>query len=122
MPINSVIVGIVLILIGVAGYIYGMSEGRASVTALIPSFFGVVMLLLGVVSQVKESLRKHLMHVAVVIALIGFILTGGRLAMTFSSLEMSAAVASQAATAIVCLLFVILGVMSFTKARKERMG
>ena len=122
MPLNSIIVGAILVLIGVSGYLYGVSGGRASVTALIPAFFGIVMILLGIVSQMKETLRPHLMHAAVLIALLGFILTAGRLAMKISTIEMSAAVLSQTAMAIVCLVFVILGIMSFVKARQERIG
>ena len=93
---------------------------RASVTALIPAFFGIVMALLGFAAGAKEGLRKHLMHAAVVIALLGFILTAGRLIMKFPELTMSAAVISQAAMAVVCLLYVILAVRSFAAARKNR--
>ena len=120
MPSTSIALGLLLVLIGIAGYIYGVMNGTASVTALIPAFFGIVLAALGYAAKAKENLRKHLMHAAVVIALIGFIATAGRLFSKFSELTMSAAVLSQMATAAVCLLFVILGIKSFADARKNR--
>jgi hypothetical protein len=42
MPNNSIILGILLILIGAIGYVYGMMNGKASATALIPAAFGLV--------------------------------------------------------------------------------
>ena len=118
MPVISIICGIVLILIGVTGYAYGMSTEHASVTALIPAFFGIVIAVLGFVARGRESLRKHLMHAAVVIALLGFILPAGRLMSKFSEMTWSAAVISQAAMAFVCLIFVVLAVRSFAAARR----
>ena len=93
--------------------------GHASVTALIPAFFGIVLVALGAIAKAKDGLRKHLMHVAVVIALIGFIVPFARLASKFSELTFSAAIASQVAMALVCLLFVVLGIKSFADARRN---
>lgn len=118
MPITSVVFGILLIIVGVAGYIHGMMNEKASITALIPAFFGIVLAILGAVANASEGLRKHLMHAAVVIALVGFILTSGRLVSKFSELTMSAAVLSQVAMAAICLMFVILAIRSFAAARR----
>ena len=120
MPFTSIICGVLLILVGIVGYAYGMSTGHASPTALIPAIFGLVLALLGIVSRMKDDLRKHLMHAAAAIALIGFILTAGRLVMNLGSLTLSAAVLSQLAMALVCLVFVVLAVKSFADARRNR--
>lgn len=120
MPTTSIVCGVLLILIGIAGYISGVMSDRASITALIPAFIGLVLALLGVVAGVKEGLRKHLMHAAVIVALLGFMATAGRLVSRISELSASAAVLSQASTAIVCLAFVILAIRSFAAARRER--
>lgn len=109
-----------LILIGFAGYIYGMMNDRGSITALIPAFIGIALALLGVVSGMKESLRKHLMHAAVIVALLGFIATAGRLVSRLSEITLSPAVVSQALTALVCLAFMIFAIRSFAAARRER--
>jgi hypothetical protein len=118
MPTVAIVCGVLLILIGAAGYINGVMTERASWTALIPAFIGIALALLGVLSGMKENLRKHLMHVAVVIALLGFIATAGRLIMRLSELTVSPAVLSQASTAIVCLAFMILAIRSFAAARR----
>lgn len=117
MTSTAIVCGILLLLIGIVGYVNGHISGHPSVTALIPAGFGLSLLLLGVFARAKESLRKHLMHVAVLIALIGFVLTAGRLLMKVSELTYSAAVVSQVSMALVCLLFVILSVKSFADAR-----
>jgi hypothetical protein len=118
MPATSIFLGIILVLIGLVGYAYGLSTEHASITALIPAAFGIVLAILGWIAKAKENLRKHMMHVAVVIALLGFILPVGRLASKFSELSLSAAVLSQAAMAFVCLIFVVLAVQSFVAARR----
>jgi hypothetical protein len=119
MPSTSITCGVLLILIGIIGYVYGLMGNAASITALIPAFFGIVLAILGFLAKTKENLRKHLMHAAVAVALIGFILVAGRLLMKISSLTLSAAVVSQIAMAIICLLFVLLSIKSFKDARKD---
>ena len=111
--------GLVLIALGLGGY---FGTGRASVTALIPAFFGLPLLLLGLVA-LNERMRKTAIHIAVVIGLLGFagtvsglmklpvLLTGGELARP-------AAVAVRATMAIVCFVFVLLCVWSFIKAHR----
>lgn len=116
---TSIITGILLVVVGAVGYGYGMSAGTASVTALIPAFFGIVLIACGAIGMTADGLRKHLMHLAVVVALLGFILTAGRLVMKLATggLEASAAVVSQSVMAAVCLVFVMLAVRSFAAAR-----
>ncbi|MBK9152695.1 MAG: hypothetical protein IPM25_00420 [Chloracidobacterium sp.] len=118
MPGASITIGVLLILVGLIGYIYGMSADRASVTALIPAAFGVVLAVLGVAARASEGMRKHLMHAAVVVALLGFIATAGRLLSKLSELSMSAAVLSQVVTAALCLIFMIMAIRSFAAARR----
>lgn len=120
MPSTSILCGALLILIGIIGYVVGAMNDKASVTALIPAFIGLLLALLGAVAAAKEGLRKHLMHAAVVIALLGFIATAGRLISRLSELTASPAVISQALTAIICLAFVILAIRSFAAARRAR--
>ena len=123
MPTYSIICGILLSLIGIIGAIAAQSDGKFSVTALIPLFFGVPLILLGLVAQMKENLRKHLMHAALVIALLGLIgvlfspaikglIAGGEIKNMTSFL-------AQISMAIVCLSFIIAGVKSFIAARRS---
>lgn len=120
MPDTAIWFGRLLILLGVIGYGYGLSAGNASITALIPAAFGVVMMLLGHLASARENLRKHLMHAAVLVALIGLFASAGRLVMKASEFRVSAASLSQIAMAAICLIFVILAVRSFIAARTSK--
>jgi len=122
MTITGIYCGIVLILIGVAGYVYGLSIGHASPTALIPAAFGLLIALFSAIGRAKESLRMHMMHVAVLIGLIGLIIPAYRVLSKISSISLSAAVVTQVAMAVVCLIFVILCVQSFISARRDRVS
>lgn len=120
MPSTSIISGILLILIGIAGYVFSIFDGNTSLTALIPAAFGLLLLIFGIVARSKENLRKHLMHAAVVVGLIGFLIPTIRIASKISDFKVSLAVLSQAAMAVVCLFFVILSIQSFVNARRTR--
>lgn len=113
-----------MILIGIIGYGYGFANGNASLTALIPALFGVILVALGAAARAKEDLRKHLMHAALVIALLGFLATVSSFlklpALLAGTAERPTAVAAQFATAVVCLAFLILGIRSFIDARRNR--
>lgn len=122
MPSTSIISGILLILTGIVGYVFSLVDGNTSITALIPAAFGLLLVLLGLIAKSKENLRMHLMHVAVLIGLAGFLIPAWRLFSRRSDLSVSLAVLSQAVMAIICLFFVILCVQSFVNARRNRAG
>ncbi len=113
-----------MILIGIIGYGYGFANGNASLTALIPALFGVILVALGAAARAKEDLRKHLMHGALVIALLGFLATVSSFlklpTLIDGTAQRPAAVVAQFATAVVCLAFLILGIRSFIDARRNR--
>ncbi|HEX8249062.1 MAG TPA: hypothetical protein VF599_12865 [Pyrinomonadaceae bacterium] len=122
MPSTAIACGILLILIGIIGYLYGMMNGNASLTALIPAAFGLVLAILGAAARAKENLRMHLMHGAVLVGLLGFLAIIGDFIRTGFRFEASAAVISKILTALVCLIFVILCVKSFIDARRSRVA
>lgn len=118
MPIQAIRFGYLLIAVGIVGYGYGWINGNPSVTALIPAFFGLALHILGLWASRNENLRKHLMHVAVIVGLIGFIVPLSRILMKINDFALSAAFASQLAMSLICLAFVIMCVMSFVNARR----
>lgn len=124
MPSVSITCGILLILVGIIGYAYGMSDGHASPTALIPAIFGILLAIFGFVAKAKENLRKHIMHAAVIVGLLGFLGTATSFlkipALLNGTADRPAAVVAQLATAIISLVFVILCVKSFVDARRNR--
>lgn len=119
MPSTATVCGVLLILLGLIGYIYGLITGNASLTAFIPAIFGVILAALGIFARAKDNLRKHLMHAAVLVALIGAIAIIGDFARTGWKFGVSAPVISKVLMFVVCLLFVILSVNSFIAARRS---
>ena len=118
MPTTSVWFGRLLIILGLIGYGYGLYNGNASPTALIPAIFGVILMILGHLAQSKENLRKHLMHGAVIVGLLGFILPLGRILSNISNFSLTFASTMLISMALLCLVFVILCVKSFMDARR----
>ena len=111
--------GLFLIVVGLVGYFAAETQ---SPTALIPAGFGVLLIVLGFLAR-KESLRKHVMHAAALIGLIGFLVPGY---MVVSSLlnpppvPRQAAQIAQGVMSVACLAFVALCVKSFIDARRAR--
>jgi hypothetical protein len=97
-----------------------MASGHASPTALIPAAFGIAIAVLALIGRARESLRMHLMHVAVLLGLLGFIFPAGRVIANYTTFSVSAATVSQLAMSIICLVFVVLSVRSFIDARRRR--
>lgn len=112
--------GRLLILVGLAGYVYGIINGNASWTALIPAIVGLVLMVLGYAAAASDGMRKQLMHVAVIVALLGFVASAGRLFSRLSEFTVSAASLSQIVLGVICLLFIVLAVRSFIAARTDR--
>ena len=118
----TIVFGVLMILLGIIGY---FATGRQSITALIPVIPGVIWLVLGVLAR-NERMRKHAMHAAAALSLIGFLAmaraiinlirwqTGG------AEPARPAAVVSQAILGILFLVFLILCVRSFIGARRAR--
>jgi hypothetical protein len=111
----------VLIALGVGGFAW--TEGR-SYTALIPAAVGLLLLILGLLAR-KDHLRKHAMHAAAMVGLIGLLgsvpgllklptlISGGEV-------ERPTAVVLQSVMAVLCAVFVGLCVNSFIAARRRR--
>src|SRR3569623_1188836 len=79
MPSTAIWFGRILVLVGIIGYVWGYLNPPLSYTSLIPAGFGIVLMLLGHLSAMVDSMRKHLMHVAVIFGLLGFLAALGGL-------------------------------------------
>ena len=119
MPATTRYFGLILIVLGVASYVM---TGRTSVTALIPAMFGAVLVICALVAG-NESMRKHAMHAAVAIGLLGALAALGRgVPAALNGDATRPAVLSQLIMGVLLLIYVALGVQSFIAARKARMG
>lgn len=112
--------GFLLSILGLASY---FGTGQESITALIPMFFGIVFVILGLLAK-KESLHKHMMHAAAGLALLGAFgsargipglidILGGE------SVGRPLATYAQVAMFLMCVIFIAKAVQSFREARKN---
>ena len=116
MPLVAIIEGGFLVIFGFTAYIY---SGQASVTALIPSIFGLGILVPGYVAYYKPDIAKHAMHVTAVFALLG---TLGSLdsILGFLDGEYSLANISKGVLLIICGEYLYFCILSFRAARIKR--
>jgi uncharacterized membrane protein (UPF0136 family) len=123
MPKATIFFGVLLILLGLVGY---FGTGHQHPTALIPLYFGVVLAICGGLAHRPDArARMVVMHIAVTIALLGFLatITG---VIAFIRMEAGrytpypAAAESKAAMCLICLFYVLLAVRSFVAARRGR--
>lgn len=113
-------IGGLLTALGIVGYVM---SGMLSVTALIPSAFGLMLIVLGALGQ-AEARRKLMMHLAMVVGLLGLLgsfsglldmptmLSGGEVARPAASI-------ARAAMAAILLVYLVAGVRSFAAARRR---
>ena len=119
MAATTRLVGLILAALGILSYV---GTGRTSITALIPAFFGVVFVILAWVAR-NESVRKHVMHAAMVIALLGIGGTGARLVpgIAAGTLDLGRpAVWAQIVMVVLLVWYLVQGIQSFRAARLAR--
>ncbi len=140
MPKWALLFGALLVAIGLMGYLGADASARSAAdvattagssetaspasnkTALIPALVGIVLVMCGTIGLLPDA-RKHAMHVAAGVALLGFLAAAGRIAMTFGKLlqgDISRASYFLIAMALVCGAYVFLSVQSFRSARRAR--
>lgn len=117
----SIVFGIILIILGIVSY-FGISN--ESITALIPAFLGIPVLILGFLA-LNEKYLKHAMHAAAVLMLLGFAGTVSGLIKFFRMIsgevfERPSAIIIQAIMAVICLIFLVFAIKSFIDARRKR--
>jgi len=141
----SIIFGILLIGLGFLGYAGGGQAAEApaanaavdgadtepaapakkSPTALIPAFFGIGLVVCGILAF-KESMLKHAMHGAAMFGLLGAIAGAGRGVMGLGKFFSGDPSLNQRSflfvwlMALLCGIFVFLCVQSFIATRKKR--
>ncbi len=115
------IIGFLLIALGLGGYL--IADERPP-TALIPAAFGLIYVVLAFVGK-NERTRKHVMHGASVLALLGMLGTGtgfiALLQLPFGlEVDRPLAVISQGCTFVLSAIFLVAAVRSFIAARRAR--
>lgn len=110
-----------LIALGAAGFV---GTGSQHYTALIPAALGVLLAVCAAVAVARPPARKHAMHAALTLALLGLLgtLSGVfnliRLAMGQTTTHPAAAVIAQSIMCALCALYLAIGIRSFIAARR----
>ena len=106
-------------------------EFGKSLTALIPGAIGLVLILLVLGAEAKPGARKHIMHLAVLFGLLGFVMVARQVGSAVAEMnwlrdEPNGIIQASSLkptvmliSAGLLLIFVILCIVSFVKARKE---
>jgi hypothetical protein len=122
MPFIAMNFGGFLLVLGILAFaspsLFGAGDAYAK-TSLIPAAVGLLLEMCGAVSLSKPGLRKHLMHVAALIALIGFI--GGFMPIGRAGFDWGkASVVVGLIMSALCLVFLLICIRSFIAARRAR--
>ena len=112
----SIFFGLLLVTLGLAFYV---ATGSEQTTALIPTFLGCFIMLLGMIALVPKF-RKHAAHGAALAGLIGILggLGMGLKTMISGNVERPPAVAEQLIMGVICVGYLAFCVKSFISARK----
>ncbi len=115
--------GIAFLLLGIIAY---FATGMQSVTALIPAFFGVIFVVLGVIMR-APSRARHAGHAAATLALLGLLGSARGVPAVITLIqggetERPAAAIAQAVMVVLCAAYVALAIKSFLEARRAREG
>jgi multisubunit Na+/H+ antiporter MnhF subunit len=119
----TIMFGVVLILLGLLGFV---ATGHHAPTSLIPAIVGVILAALGALANTEDAKKRMLyMHIAVTLGLLGFLGTAKSIVDYIEMLNgrqfpHPIAVEEKAAMAGVLLVFVVLCVRSFIAARRAR--
>ena len=113
-PQIGIINGLILIIWGLVAYFLQDSE-NPSITAMIPSFFGMTLLLLGFLSIWNEVNRHHYMHASMVLALLMFL--GGVRVFPIDDEMSNLAISSHLILMLSGVVFIVIGIKSFRFAR-----
>ena len=112
----SIFFGLLLVTLGLAFYV---ATGSENTTALIPTFLGCLIMLLGVIALIPKF-RKHAAHGAALAGCLGVLGGLGMCLKTVTSgnVERPLAVAEQFIMGTICVVYLVFCVKSFIAARK----
>lgn len=121
----TLVFAILLIALGLAGF---FGTGSQHPTALIPTGFGLLLGIFGLLAiSPNESRRKLFMHINVTIGMLGFLAAAGRAIQAYGRARSQGiepdriALGAQVAMAALLLIYVLMCVRSFIEARRSRL-
>ena len=113
----AIYTGIILVAMGALFYLF--PEDEQSVTALIPSFIGLGLLIPGYLAYTNENMKMHAMHAAVLVSLMGTL--GGAMGLPdMIAGDFNRPTIARLLLLIFCGEYMIFSIMSFRAARIKR--
>ena len=113
-------IGGILTVLGIVAYVV---TGAASVTALIPAFVGVLMLVCAALAR-RPALHRHSIHGALIIALLGAagsLMNVAKLGDLFAgTAERPSAIVVSTIMFVLLVFYIAMGVRSFIAARRSQ--
>ena len=116
MPNLTLLIGALLVALG--AYAYGGSVSRSAMT-LIPAMLGTALVGLGLLAR-RDALRRHAMHAAAALALLGVVGGIGPLAMGGARRFPPLMIQATTGMLVLCAVLLVLAVRSFVQARRAR--
>jgi hypothetical protein len=116
---GTIVYGLFLILLGVASYIL---TGGVSATALIPAYFGLLVVPMGLLAILKPHAKRHFLHASAALSLLGILGTVKGLVASFTLMNggevlRPQAVVAQAVMCVASAVYLSFCVRSFINAR-----
>ena len=114
------VIGGLLVLLGLGAY---LGTGTKSITAMIPTFFGIPVLLAGLIA-LKETWRIYAVRAALFFTFLGFVgglrgLSGLFKMLSGATVNKPNAVYVQLTLSLLCLLHLIFAIRSFLQAKRD---
>ncbi len=110
---STLVFAALLIILGLGAFIFSGSQ-----TALLPAYPGVLLAALGGLALAFERARKHLMHVAAVVALLGALAPAATLGIRAAQMSPLALTVNMGML-VLCGALLVLMVRSFIAARRS---
>ncbi len=115
MPVTTIIFAVLLVALGIGAFLVSSSR-----TALLPAYAGGALLLLGMLAHFATGARRHLMHAAAVVTLLGALAPAAALAIRAAQMSPLALTVNLGMLAL-CATLLVLQVRAFVHARRSPM-
>ena len=112
MPKQTLVFAVLLIALGLGAFVFSGTR-----TALMPAYPGVLLAVLGGLAIAFDNARRHFMHVAAVVALLGALAPAAALLMRAAQMS-PLALSVNVGMLVLCGALLVLMVRSFIAARK----
>lgn len=113
MPKQTLVFAVLLIALGVGAFVFSGTR-----TALMPAYPGLLLAILGGLAIAFDSARRHFMHVAAVVALLGTLAPAAALLMRAAQMS-PLALSVNLGMLVLCAALLVLMVRSFIAARRS---